>query len=94
LFQSGLDTIDGEQRQAHVPHFSQDSMQGRLVDNGTREYRLTIRLMSQAQALEPLRLIAVEVASHPNPVELRHDLLLNMNLNLIFTRLRDAGNQR
>ena len=29
----------------------------------------------------------VEVASDPNPVELRHTLLLNVNQNLILMRL-------
>ena len=44
-------------------------MQGRLVDDGTGEHRLTVRLMSQAQALEPLRPAVFEVPSDPNLIE-------------------------
>ena len=77
----------GEQRQAPAPQCSTDSTQGGLVHTGTGEYRLTGWRMSQAQALEPLRPTSVEVASDPNPVELRHTLLLNVNQNLILMPL-------
>ena len=62
-------------------------MRGRLVDNRTGEHSFTVRLIGQAQALEPLRPTTVEVASDPNPVELRHTLPLNVNQNLILMRL-------